>query len=306
MEALATRGPAATGSLAAPAEALPRLRAPEAFGGPSGGAALLLSSSLSVQVAAALASTQFGLLSPGGVAAISITIAALALLARRRSRLAEWSTARWRAVTLLGLTLAANSVLFYLALDHMPLGTLVTIEFLGPLALALGSARARHHVVAVGCALAGVALVSGASPDVDATGLLLALAAATGFAAYILASRRAGAFPDARQSLAVALAIAALLCLPLTVGAATRIDGLAVIAVLVGVAFFGRALPYGLEMLAFRRLRAGQAGVLLSAEPAIGAAVGIVALGETARPLQVVGIALVVGAGALVLRDASV
>jgi inner membrane transporter RhtA len=310
MEAFADRalaeGPPLPGApISAPVPA-PGLRLPRvAMGGAGGGAALLLSSSLSVQAAAALASQKFGSISPAGVAAISLTLAALILGVRGRPRVRGWSAARWRAVALLGVACAANAVLFYLALDHLPLGTVVTIEFLGPLGLALASARSHHHLVAVACALAGVALASGASASFDLVGVGLALAAAAAFAAYVLASRRAGAYPDAGQSLAVALAVAAVLLAPLTASAAGRIDGLAVLAILAAVAFFGRALPYGLEILAFRRLRPGQAGVLLSAEPAIAAVVGAVALGEAISPLQVVGIVLVVGAGALVLRDAS-
>jgi inner membrane transporter RhtA len=288
--------------LPAPGLRLPRV----ALGGPAGGAALLLSSSLSVQAAAALASRQFAAIGPAGVAAISLTIAALLLGVRGRPRVRGWSAARWRAVALLGAVCAANAVLFYLALDHLPLGTVVTIEFLGPLGLALASARTHHHLLAVACAFGGVALASGASPSFDLLGAGLALAAAAAFACYVLASRRAGAFPDAGQSLAVALAVAAVLLAPLTASAAGRIDGVAVLGVLAAVAFFGRALPYGLEILAFRRLRPGQAGVLLSAEPAIAAVVGAIALGQPLHPLQVLGIALVVGAGALVLRDASV
>jgi inner membrane transporter RhtA len=273
------------------------------FGGPLGGASMLLASAVSIQSAAALATTTFGTIAPVSAAGFSFAFAALFLLAFRPLRLAAWSAAKWRDAVLLGLAIAAGSSCLYLALDHLPLGSAVTIEFLGPLTLAIVAARGRGVLGAAALALLGTALVSSATPSGDLAGVLLALAAAAGWAAYMLASRRAGRHERPGECLTVAMCVAALATAPVTIGAIPHLDTGSTLAVLLVVGVIGRVLPYRLELAALHRLSPATAGVLFSVEPAIAAVVGAVGLSQGFTVGQAIGILAVVVAGVLVLRE---
>lgn len=188
--------------------------------GPIRGASMLLASSTSVQMGAALATTLFASVTPPGAAALSLVAGGAMLMAARRPRVGAWPAARLRDVCLLGLAMAAGSVCFYAALHYLPLGTAVTIEFAGPLTLALVAVRRASHLLAALLALLGVALVSSATPAGNLPGLALAFAAACCWAGYILASRRAGRWPRTGDSLAVAVCVGAVATLPFSIAAA--------------------------------------------------------------------------------------
>ena len=182
----------------------------------------------------------------------------------------------------------------------------MTIEFLGPLALAVIAIRRPSHVAAALLALVGVVLVTGATPSGDLAGFLLAFASAACWASYILATRRAGRWEGTGDSLAVAVAVAAIASAPLWIGAAPHFagaDGAAL--VLVAVALLGKVLPYRLELDALGQLSPGTAGIIFSVEPAIAVLVGVVALGERLTVEGGLGVAAVVLAGFLALRDSA-
>lgn len=268
------------------------------------GAALVLASALTIQLGAALATTTFKTISPISATGISYAFAALILLVvQPPRRIAAWDRQKWLDALALGISAACASSFFYLSIDRLPLGSAVTIEFLGPLGLAIISGRRRGVFVAAALALVGVALVSGASPDGDAAGVGFALVAGLGWALYMVASRRAGRHGYPGEGLTIALCVTTLVCLPFSAAAVPHLGATSILGALVLVGVFGRAMPFRLELAALSRLRPATAGVLFSVEPAIAAIVGAIALGQGMAATQVLGILAVVLAGLLVLRE---
>ena len=267
------------------------------------GAAMILASASSIQLGAALGTTTFDSISPVSTVGGSYVFAALFLLVVFRPRVGAWSRQRWHDVVALGLVAALASSTLFLALDHLPLGSAVTIQFLGPLGVAIWTGRRRGVLVAAALALAGVALVSGATPSDDLAGIGFALVAAVGWALYVLAAPRVSRHGGAGEGLAVAMCLTAVILLPFSLAAVPELGDLELLGALALVGVFGRALPFRLELAALRRLAPSKAGVLFSVEPALAALIGAVALDQGLAASQVAGILAVVLAGTLVLRD---
>lgn len=269
---------------------------------------LVLGSIVSIQVGSAIAS---GLIREVGsvvTVGIRLAVAALVMLLLARPLVRGKTRSDWLVVLALGASLAATNLCFYGALSRMPLGVVVTIEFLGPLGLAAALSRKPAHLVAVLLALAGVVAVSGAFEGgiaaVDAVGFVLAAAAGVGWAVSILATKAVGARWRQLDGLALALAVGAVLVAP--AAAASWNSALVTLGVVLAgaaVAVLSTALPYSLELLALRRLDTRVFGVLLSLEPAVAALAGFVLLGQRLSPVEIAGIGLVVLASTLVLRD---
>jgi len=273
------------------------------LGGAGPAPLLVLGAILSVQLGAAAATSLFDEVGPGGTVLYRLVFAAIVLLALWRPDPRRAERGELGLVALFGVSLAAMNFSFYEALDRIPLGIAVTLEFIGPLGVALAASRRRLDLVWVALAAVGVVLVSGPSGDADAAGIGFALGAGAFWAAYILFSARVGrAFPGG-SGLALAMAVAAALMLVpgSALGGAELLDpGLA--AVGLAIALLSSAIPYSLELEALRRLSVGVFGVLMSLEPAVAAAVGAVALSQGLSPAEVGGIAAVSAASAGALR----
>lgn len=267
------------------------------------GAAMILASASSIQLGAALATTTFDTISPVSAVGVSYAFAALFLLLVFRPKVAGWSRQRWHDVVALGLVATLASSFLFLALDHLPLGSAVTIQFLGPLAVAIVTGRRRGVFLAAALALVGVALVSGATPSDDLVGIGFALVAAVGWALYMLAAPRVSRHGGSGEGLAVAMCITAVALLPFSLAAVPELGSLEILGALAVVGVFARAIPFRLELAALHRLPAAKAGVLFSVEPAIAALVGAVTLSQGLALSQWIGILAVVIAGTLVLRD---
>ncbi len=268
------------------------------------GAAMILASAVAIQGGAALATTTFDTISPISAVGVACGFAALFLFAVRPPRPAAWTREKWRDAIVLGVVAAVATSFLFLAFDHLPLGTAVTIQFLGPLALAICTGNRRRGVLAAAAlALIGVAMVSSATPSGDLVGIAFALVAAAGWALYILAAPRLTRHEGTGEGLAVATGVTALVCLPFSAEAVPELGNLEVLGALAAVGVLGRAIPFRVELAALRRLSPATAGILFSVEPAIAALVGALALGQGMRATQVVGILAVVVAGTLVLRD---
>jgi inner membrane transporter RhtA len=269
---------------------------------------LVLGGIVSVQVGAGFASGLIREVGPVVTVGIRLTVAAIVLLLLARPAIRGRSRHDWLVVLALGGSLAWMNLCFYAALGRMPLGVVTTIEFLGPLGLAAALSRKPAHLVAVLVAFVGVVAVSGALEGgvaaVDVIGVLLTVGAAIGWVGYILATRAVGARWRQLDGLALAMVLAALLVSP-AVAASWDSAAVTVSVVLTGaaVAVLSSVVPYSLELSALRRLDTRVFGVLLSLEPAVAALAGLVLLGERLSAIQVAGIALVVVASALVLRD---
>ena len=252
----------------------------------------------SVQVGAAFATKLFAHIGPAGTVLVRVLFAALVLCAIWRPRPRAHGRRELRLAALFGLSLAFMNLSFYEALDRIHLGVAVTLEFVGPLGVALAGSRSRLDVVWALLAAAGVALLGGVS-TADVTGVVLALAAGGFWAAYILLNARVGRAFSGGDGLAIAMAIATLPLIPFGVAdAGAHLLHPAYLAVGFGVAMLSSVVPYSLELEALRRIRAQTFGVLMSLEPAMAALAGLIVIGQALTALEVVAIALVVTASA--------
>jgi inner membrane transporter RhtA len=260
---------------------------------------LLLGSIASVQFGSAFADKLFVQAGPGGVVFLRLALSAAMLLAISRPSLRGRSRSDLRAAVAFGLVLGAMNWSFYEALDRLPLGVAVTIEFLGPLAVAVAGSRRLLDAVWVVLAAGGVGLLAlrGDHHDIDPVGILLALVAGACWAAYILLSKRVGATFAALDGLAIALAVGTLLVLP--VGLAQGGTVLLHPSVLAGglaVAMLSSLIPYSLEIMALRRLRASTFGLLMSLEPAFAALAGVIVLSQHLTGILLIALVMVVTA----------
>ncbi len=262
--------------------------------------AMVLAAAGSLQVGAAFAVTLFDDLGPGGAAFLRLLLAAVVLLALWRPRVRGHSVADLRIAAAFGVALGLMNWSIYEAMDRIPLGVAVTIEFWGPLAVAVvGSRRALDLLWVALAALGIVLLAKPGGGGIDAGGVALALLAGGCWAAYIGLSARTGqAFPGG-TGLAIAMAVGAVVVLPAGIaqgGAALVHPGLLASALVVALA--SSVLPYSLELEALRRLPGAVFGVLMSLEPAVAALAGLAVLGEALVPREWAAIALVVTASA--------
>ena len=257
--------------------------------------ALVVTSILSVQLGAAIGRSIFDELGAAGVSLLRVAIAAVILWLLLRPPVRSWSRASWQAAVVLGVTMAAMNLLFYLSLRTVPLGVAVTVEFLGPLTLALVQTRRAIDLLWALLAGGGVALLGfGAAGSAPVGGLLLAAGAGAFWALYIVASARLGQELPGTDGLAVALSVAALLIAPVGLPGALRVlEQPTLLFVAAAVAVLSSIVPYALELEALRRLSTRVFGVLMSLEPAAGAVAGLVILGQRLHPREVVALAIV-------------
>lgn len=265
---------------------------------------LVLTGVVSVQFGAAVAITLIASHGSATAVLLRLGIGALLMVAFARPALRGHTPKQWRSAVTFGVILALMNSTFYAALGRIPLGVAVTLEFLGPLLLAAWTSRRRRDLAAVVAALAGVVLISGAWKAswerLDHLGLALALLAGVFWALYIIWSGRTGAAFPGVTGLTVSLVVAAVLCLPLGAAGLVALTGLD-LGKGVLVALLSSVVPYGLELIALRRMSAQVFGVLMSTEPALGALAGLLVLGQRLAGWQVAGMALVVLASAVVL-----
>ncbi len=258
----------------------------------------ILGSIVSVQAGASLAKGLFPALGPMGTVGLRVGLSAVILLAVFRPRPRRATAASWRAVVPYGVVLGVMNVVFYLALSRIPLGLAVTVEFVGPLGVAVAGSRRAVDLAWVLLAAAGIALIAPwAGGGADALGVLLALGAGACWAAYILLGGRLSRRLTGGAAVASGMAIAALVAVPAaaaTGGFARLTPGLFVAGI--GVALLSSAIPYTLEMVALKELPARTFGILMSLEPAVAALAGLVFLGEVLSPRQWLAVALVIAA----------
>jgi inner membrane transporter RhtA len=266
---------------------------------------LILTGTVSVQLGGGLATTLIRQYGPLPVVAMRIVLGAALLLAFQRVRVRGASRAALLSCLALGLVLAAMNTSFYVAISRIPLGVAVTIEFCGPLSVAILGSRRWLHLVWVALAAAGIWVLAGGRLEEagDLAGVVAAFAAGTCWAIYIVVGGWvAREWPDGR-GLTLAMLVAATLILPVAALGSDPRPMLAAPAALAGglaIAFFSSAIPYTAEIAALRRLPAATFGVLMSLEPAIAALVGFVLLGQVLRPaeLAAIGCVAVASAGA--------
>ncbi len=268
---------------------------------------LVLGAIVSVQIGAAVATELFDEVGATGTVLLRLAFAAIVLVAVWRPTVRGLGGPAAREVILFGISLAAMNTSFYLALDRIPLGIAVTLEFVGPLGVALAGSRTRLDLVWAALAACGIALLSPVpGTDLDALGCLLALVAGAFWAAYIILSARIGRLFEGGSGLALAMVVAAALLIPAGIAeGGADLLGPEVLAAGLGVAILSSAIPYSLELEALRRLPQGTFGVLMSLEPAVAASVGFILLDQGLASRELIAIALVVVASAGALRTAA-
>ncbi|CAM5671564.1 EamA family transporter [Streptomyces fumanus] len=266
--------------------------------GSLGPVGLVLAGGLSVQFGGALAVTLMPRAGALGIVTLRLVVAAAVLLLVCRPRLRGHSRADWGTVIVFGVTMAGMNGLFYQAVDRIAMGPAVTLEVLGPLTLSVVTSRRAVNLVWAALALTGVFLLGGGGFDgLDPAGAAFALAAGGMWAAYIVFSARTGRrFPQA-DGLALAMAVGALLFLPLGIAeSGTKLLDPVTLGLGAAVALLSSVLPYTLELLALRRLPSATFAVLMSLEPAIAALAGFLVLDQALAASQAAAIALVVAA----------
>lgn len=256
---------------------------------------LVLGSISSIQFSAAWATTIFDQVGASGACLLRLISASVALLAVTRPRVRGLSTRQGVLVCALGLVMAGMNLSLYHAIGRIPLGTAVTIEFIGPLLVAIIGSRHPRDLVWAALAVGGIAaLCHGVAHGTSATGLVLAAIAGLLWGAYILLQSQLGKAFDDTSGLALAMTVAAIATLPFGLAeGSTRLFAPGTLAIGLAVGLLSSAIPYTLELNALRRLSTATFGVLMSLEPAVAALAGATVLGQTITLRDALGICLV-------------
>jgi inner membrane transporter RhtA len=264
---------------------------------------LAITAMFSVQLGSALSTDLIATAGPAGTAWLRLSVGALVFIAIARPSLRTVRRRDLPALLALGVTTGLQTTAFLAAIERIPLGVCVAIEFLGPLTVAGLRSNNTRALAPPAVALVGVVLL--AEPwhgNVNLAGIGFAVAAAVGWALYIVFTQRVGDRFEGLTGLAfttpVAAATAAVVGIPQAAG---HLD-LRVVAAAAGLALLLPVLPYGCELLALRRMTTTAFGTLMAVEPAIGVLLGAIVLAQTPSLLQLVGIVLVVSAGAAAQR----
>jgi len=271
-----------------------------AFGGVATGGLMCLLSMSSIQFGAALSSSAISTYGPAGASWLRLAFAAIILALVVRPRVFSYTRAQWTSALVLGAATALMTMSFFAAIERIPLGLAVAIDFLGPLSVAtIGYGLSRRLLWPLIAAFGVLALAHDGEGWVgNIEGILFALGAGTGWAIYIVLTKKIGASFKGLEGLSISLMAAALVATPFGIaGAIPKLDAYGLVE-MVGLAVLVPLLPYTLELIALRRMPTASFGILMSLEPAIAAVAGFVILAQPMTLLQMAGTALVVSASA--------
>lgn len=266
------------------------------------GVAAMLGSGLSTQIGAATGSLAFPVLGPVGVVAVRQYVAALVLLAVGRPRLRSFTWRQWQPVILLAVVFGTMNLSLYTAIDRVGLGLAVTLEFLGPLAIALAATRRRVDACCAVLAAAGVVTLMRPQPSTDYLGMGLGLLAAVCWASYILLNRTVGRRLPGAQGSAAAATLSALMFLPVGIVVVLRDPPTAAsLGYAVAAGVLASAVPYLADLFTLRHVPAAAFGLFMSVNPVLAALVGWIGLGQHLGPLDGAAIGAVVVANVLTI-----
>ncbi|WP_237319029.1 DMT family transporter [Streptomyces sp. JJ36] len=267
-----------------------------------GGVALMLGSGLSNQFGASVAALAFPVIGPVGVVAVRQWMAAGVLWAVGRPRLRSFTAAQWRPVLGLALVFAAMNTSLYQAVDRIGLGLAVTLEFLGPLTVALTTSRRRIDALCALAAAGAVAVLARPSPSTDYLGIGLALLAAASWGCYVLLNRAVGRRLPGLEGSAAAAAVSGALYLPVGALVLWHHPPTAVaLACALAAGVLSSAVPFLSDLLALRRVPAHFFGVFMSVNPVFAGLVGMLVLGEHLDALSWAAVLVIVAANAVVV-----
>ena len=264
------------------------------------GVALMVSGAASNQVGAGIGAHAFPALGVPGVVAVRQLVAAAVLLPMARPPVRRMTWAQWWPVLLLALVFAVMNLSLYTAIDRIGLGLSVTLEFLGPLAVALAGSRSRRELLMAAAAAVGVYVLVLPGPSSDFAGIGCGLLAAACWAAYIVLNRVAGRRLPGIQAPAVATGLSAMAYLPVValLAGQGRLSGAPLLyAVAAGV--LATVVPYAIDLIALRAVPTRLFGVVSSVHPVMAGLAGIVLLGQVLEPHEWIGIGVVVATNAV-------
>ena len=259
------------------------------------GAAMILGTSASIQIAAAIAHDLFDTLTPTGVSALRFALGTAIILPAVRPAVRGRDRETWYAIAIYGVSLGILNVTFFESIDRLPLVLAVTFAFVAPLGVALAGSRRRRDVAFALLAGAGVLVLGGIDRPDSAAGVAFAVIAGCAWVSVAFAGRSVGRRTRRVDGLALAIPIACLVTLPFGIGHTGALDARALALGLV-IAVGGMILPFALELEGLRRLEPRLVAVIYSADPAIAALIGLVALSQSLTPPEVVGMAAVIAA----------
>jgi inner membrane transporter RhtA len=272
---------------------------------PSGG--LVISAITSVQFGAAIAATLFSQIGPAGAVFLRVACASIILVVVWPPRLRGRRRAELIQAVVFGLVLAAMNLSFYESIHRIPLGIAVTIEFVGPLTVAVVGSRRALDLVWVALALIGIlALTRGATSSLNSLGVAFALIAGALWGAYILLNERVGRTFERGTGISLSMCVASVALLPIGIAAGgSQLIEPRSLALGAAVGVLSSAIPYSFEQEALRRIAPSVFGVLMSLEPAVAAIAGLIVLGQGLSAREVFGMALVVVASVGASRRAA-
>jgi inner membrane transporter RhtA len=277
-----------------------RRRATLARSGRLAGTALMTGSAASNQIGAATAALAFPALGPAGVVAVRQWVAGVALLVTVRPKFASFTRRQWRPVLALAAIFAIMNLSLYTAIDTIGLGLAVTLEFLGPLSVALLASRRVRDLACALIAAAAVVVLARPQPSTDYAGIGLALLAAVCWACYILVNRVVGARLPGSQGPAAAACLSALLYVPVGIWVlASHQVTVAAIGRAATAGILCSAVPMTADVLALRRVAARAFGVFMSVNPVFAALTGLVILGQSLPLVDWLAIAAIVAVNAV-------
>ena len=268
------------------------------------GALMIVGTSLSIQIAAAIAHGLFSQLGPGGVSGLRFALGTAVILPVVRPRLRGHDRATWLAVTAYGLSLAALNLLFFQSIDRLPLGLAVTFAFVAPLVMALVNSSRRRDVWFALLAGSGVVILGGVDPPGSALGVGLALGAGAVWVGVAYSAREVGRLTPRIEGLALALPVACVVTLPLASRHLGNLDAHDLAIGLV-IAVGGLIVPFALELEGLRRLEPRVVAIVYSVDPAIAALVGLAVLSQSLSAAQIAGMLAVICASVGVTAGAT-
>jgi inner membrane transporter RhtA len=268
------------------------------------GVAMILGTSASIQLAAAIAHSLFATLGPTGVSALRFALGTAIIVPLVRPRARGRDRATWAAIAAYGISLATLNLTFFQAIARLELGLAVTFAFLAPLIVALAGSRRRRDAACALVAALGVVVLGGIDRPDSAAGVAYALAAGAAWVGVAFAGRSVGRRTRRLDGLALAIPIACILTLPFGIGRAGALD-IHSLAIGIAIAVGGLILPFALELEGLRRLEPQLVAVIYSCDPAIAAIVGLTTLSQSLGPAQAAGITMVICASVLATASRS-
>ena len=265
---------------------------------------MVMVGSLGIQTSSSLSASLFDALGPIPVSSMRMLIAAIVMLVLIRPKLTGRSKGEWLGIVVYGLAMAAMNICLYSAIDRIPMGVAVTLEFLGPCVVALAGSRHWREGLCAVVALAGVGLISFTPGGYfNPAGYLFALGSAFCFGLYTLFADRVGKAGTGLDGLALSVTVAALATSPVSITRAPHVSA-AQWGVIAASAVLGVAIPYTMDTLSGRITSARVVGTLFSIDPAMSVIIAALILRQTITPMAVLGVIVVSIAGALLVWTA--